>query len=161
MSDWWKELSIGTVVDLQDSYRGSTKWLMGVVKEINQNESKLKVSFFGWHEKWAQWINTASAADLNRLAPVHTHTIPCIFNPSPTITSNSTIKSFVLQNNNCILCIPWGNQQQIDFSDNGCREWIRRRRNVHNFVHGSCCQQMAIFKNIGSIWWLFVDVVSI
>ena len=86
MSTWLKQLSIGSYLEVQDTLK---HWCVACIKEIDDNGNRIKISYDGWDEKWSEWINTTS--NLDRIAPLPTHTAPCIFNAPPSPIGDSKI----------------------------------------------------------------------
>ena len=91
-------LSVGNRVDIKDKHN---TWCMGIVIEIDtENASRFKIEYVGWAKHFADWIDINENKD--RIAPLHTHTIPCIFNEPPPITMHRSVTCHSLYNNDIV-----------------------------------------------------------
>ena len=69
--EWCKKLNNGDAIDVRDSNR---KWYKAIIvdKKEGEQDCKIKVHFFGWHDDWDLWMDTE--LDLANLAPLGFHT---------------------------------------------------------------------------------------
>ena len=59
-----------------DSNEANGTWCMARINRIDNTSSQIEISYIGWTT--TQLIDTISQSDI--IAPLHTHTSPCIFN---------------------------------------------------------------------------------
>ena len=105
MATWLNRLSVGSHLEIVDKY---DKWCVGIVKQIEHESNRIKISYYGWSSKWSEWIDTLSD-DINRIAPSGTNILPFTFNTKPAATQRSITaketKCCIWTKENCIICV--------------------------------------------------------
>ena len=76
----WK-LSLNDRVDIFNEQNKT--WQIGFVSDVYHDieTSEIKIVYLGWNAQYGDWIDIQT--DSNKIAPLHTHTTPCIFNAVP------------------------------------------------------------------------------
>ena len=80
-ASWLKQLSIGSHLEISDKYE---RWCIGIVEDMEDVGKEMRISYFGWSNKWTEWIDTLSD-DINRIAPLNTNIAPVIFCKPPEV----------------------------------------------------------------------------